>query len=96
MVLSTLTVVHPVATARRLCPDLDPRVPLEKDGEGFLLRDLAGPSDRDDAAVALLLLSLDEKSFLDVDRVRADGRAADDLSGGEDVAGMPSFHEAAP
>ena len=95
-VLSPLAVVHPVAQPWRLGPNLDPRVPLKEDRELGLPRDLAGPPDRDDAYSALLFLSLDEKSLLDVDRVRADRRAADDLSGGEDIPGLPDFHEAAP
>ena len=83
-----------VLSPRRLGPDLDPRVALQEDWKGILLGYLAGSSDGDDAA-ALLFLPFDEESLFDVDRVGADRRAADDLSSGEDVAGVPDFHEAA-
>ena len=93
-VLSPRAVVYPVAAPRRLSPDLDPRVALQEDWKGIPLGYLAGSSDGDDAA-ALLFLPFDEESLFDVDRVGADRRAADDLSSGEDVGGVPDFHEAA-
>ena len=90
-------VEHPPATVhRRLRPHLDPRVALEVVREGFLDRDLAGSSDGDDAAAAVLLLPLAEESLLDVDKLRAERGGADDLAGGEDVAREPHLHEAAP
>ena len=94
-VLSPLAVAQLIATWQH-CPNLDPRVLLDIIGNRLpLLGDLSGPSNRDDATVLFRSITAtnvpNEKSLFQVDRVRADGHGADDLSTGKSVGGIPDF-----